>query len=262
MKGLKERLREARLDRDALHKRTLPLRAFYAREADVEERRNQFYAAMAKAYGWPARYLAPMDPAVEHVVSGGIGRDGRPAKLRAIGQKHVMPVILNAAPLEYLFSNGMLQGDTDQHGAAYRRFSAGQRLRGIFEGAEISGLKTANLEGASGGGIPGRLPGEYKMDCIRSLAELRGGPDDQKAIRPGLFMLLEAVVYRDRWIWEEVRGNRQAAVIVRLHKALDLLSVRFRMMTARDFNDRWYKATPPGEDRGSPAISRHQLPEA
>ena len=166
------------------------------------------------------------------------GRDGRPAEFRGVGRENVIPVILNAAPLEFLYSKGMLHGDLDAHGAAYRRFSAGQRLRGIFEGAEISGLKAANLEGASGGGMPGRLPGEYKMDCIRWLAELRG-PDRVHAIRPGLFKLLEAVIYEDRWVWESVRQDRQKSVILRLHKALDLLSVRFQMMAARDFNARW-----------------------
>lgn len=189
------------------------------------------------------------------------GRDGRPAEFRGVGRENVIPVILNAAPLEFLYSKGMLHGDLDAHGAAYRRFSAGQRLRGIFEGAEISGLKAANLEGASGGGMPGRLPGEYKMDCIRCLAELRG-PDRAHAIRPGLFKLLEAVVYEDRWIWEKVRPDRQAQIILKLHKALDLLSVRLNMMAARDFNARWYRTKLPSEDRGSPEKPPHQAPEA
>lgn len=251
MKGLKDRIAARREEKAGLRKKALPLLAFYGREPDVERRRGSFYAAMATVYGWSEWKLEPIHDVNLNLPDVRGGRDGRPPELRGVGKKHVMPVILNAAPFEYLFSKGKLQGERDAQGASYRRLSAGQRLRGIFEGAEISGLKAANLEGTSGGGMPGRLPGEYKMDCIRYLSQLRG-PEWAGGMPAALFSLLEAVVYRDRWLWEELRADRQEAFFLRLHKALDLLSVRLRMMSAQDFTARWRHEPQRAEGPGSP----------
>ncbi len=244
MRRLKDRLREQRLDRDALRKGILPLSAFYGRDPDFENRRNQFYAAIEKAY---ERREASKVPEVDLRA----GRDGRPAEIASIGRERVMPVITNSAPLEYLFSKGMLQTKDDSHGAAYRRLSAGQRLRSIWEGAQISGLKAANLEGSSGGGAPGRLPGEYKMDCIWWLAQLRGA-NQTPGLEQSLFSMVEDLVFHDVWLWEKFRADRRDRVIVKLLKALDDLSVRFHMMEKRDFNARWYPAPQTGAEQESP----------
>ncbi|KQS95364.1 hypothetical protein [Rhizobium sp. Leaf386] len=244
MRSLKDRLREQRLDRDALRKGILPLSAFYGRDPDFENRRNQFYAAMAKAY---ERREAPKVTEVDVRA----GRDGRPAEIASIGRERAMPVITNSAPLEYLFSKGMLQTKDDTHGAAYRRLSAGQRLRSIWEGAQISGLKAANLEGSSGGGAPGRLPGEYKMDCIWWLSELRGH-NQTPGLEQSQFSMVEDLVFHDVWLWEKFRADRRERVILKLLKALDDLSVRFHMMEKRDFNARWYPARRSGGVQESP----------
>ncbi len=244
MRSLKERLKEQRLDRDALRKGILPLSAFYGRDPDFEDRRNHFYAAMEKAYRRDGT-------AKEEEIDMRAGRDGRPAEIASIGRERAMPVITNSAPLEYLFSKGMLQTKDDTHGAAYRRLSAGQRLRSVWEGAQISGLKAANFEGSSGGGAPGRLPGEYKMDCIRWLSELRGH-NQTPGLEQSQFSMVEDLVFHDIWLWEKVRADRREKVILKLLKALDDLSVRFHMMEKRDFNARWYPARRSEAEQGSP----------
>ncbi|MBX5268582.1 hypothetical protein HJB99_07805 [Rhizobium sp. NLR17b] len=254
-KSFKERLEAKRLEKAQLRKRALPLIAHYGREPDVEQRRSTFYAAMAKAFGWEEWKIGS-----RHSVSPPdaiAGRDGRKAEIASIGRERAMPVITNSAPLEYLFSKGLLQGKHDAHGAAYRRLSAGQRLRSICEGAQISGLKAANLEGSSGGGMPGRLPGEYKMDCIRWLSELRGA-NRTPGLEQSMFSMIEDVVFHDVWLWEKVRADRRDRVITKLLKALDDLSVRFHMMTMRDFNARWYPARQPEGGQGSPDPSPDQ----
>jgi hypothetical protein len=243
-----------RVEKTQLRKRVLPLAAFYKRDDDFEQRRSEFYAAMAKVFEWEEWKMG-----VRHTVSlpqVKAGRDGRKAEIASIGRDRAMPVITNIAPLEYLFSKGLLQGKDDAHGAAYRRLSTGLRLRSICEGAEISGLKAANLEGSSGGGVPGRLPGEYKMDCIRWLAELRGAYQTPK-LEQSPFSMVEDVVYHDKWIWEKVRADRRDKLMQKLMKALDDLSVRFHMMTLRDFNARWY----PGQLREERQVSSDQSPD-
>ncbi|EJB02917.1 hypothetical protein Rleg9DRAFT_1732 [Rhizobium leguminosarum bv. trifolii WSM597] len=251
-KSFKERLEAKRLEKAQIRKRVLPLVAHYGRDDDFEHRRAVFYAAMAKAYGWEEWKIGS-----RHSVSPPVamaGRDGRKAEIASIGRERATPIITNSAPLEYLFSKGWLQGKNDAPGAAHRRLNAGQRLRSIWEGAQISGLKAANLEGSSGGGVPGRLPGEYKMDCIRWLSYLRGS-NKTPGLEQSEFSMVEDVVFHDVWLWEKVRADRRDRVILKLLKALDDLSVRFHMMTMRDFNARWYPASPRAEHPESPCQS-------
>lgn len=108
--------------------------------------------------------------------------------------------------------------------------------------------------------MPGRLPGEYKMDCIRWLSEVRG-PEQTGGMPPTLFSILEDIVYQDRWIWERLREDRREALISKLHRALDLLSVRFMMMSRNDFSARWYPARRPAKEQGSPDPSPDPAPE-
>lgn len=239
---LKERLRELRLQKESLKKRVMPLVAYYGRDPDFEARRNEFYAQMGKLHKWNrAPRQGPEAPA---------GRDGRPAQFRVVSRQNVYPVIENTAPLEYLFSKGLLSAKRDETGASARRYSAGQKLRGLIEDAQISGMKTPDLEGASGGGAPGRLPGEYKMDCIIWLSILRG-PEADGGLPTAVVKLLEDVVYFDRWVWEKAKAERRGVVLMRICMALDLLSVRFRMITQEDFNARWRVGRRPAEEKGS-----------
>ncbi len=253
-KTFRERLEDKRAEKAQLRKRVLPLVAYYGGDPDLERRRATFYAAMATAFGWEEWRIRPAKISISNSLGG---RDGRKAEIAAIGRDRAVPIITNTAPLEYLFSNGLLQGKLDAPGAAHRRLNAGQRLRSIWEGAQISGLKAANLEGSSGGGMPGRLPGEYKMDCIRWLSELRGSNETTGVVQSP-FSLVEDMVFHDVWVWEKVRADRRDRLMAKLLKALDGLSVRFHMMTMRDFNARWYPARQPAEGQESPDPSQDQ----
>lgn len=253
MTSFKQRLEAKRVEKAQLRKRALPLIAHYGREPDFEQRRIEFYSAMAAAFGWAEwRLGSTITP-----IQGNAGRDGRPAEIASVGMDRAVPVITNIAPLEYLARKGLLQSKLDTHGAAYRRLSAGQRLRSICEGAAISGLKAASLEGSSGGGMPGRLPGDYKMDCIRWLGELRGA-NETTGLAPSPFSIIEDLVYHDIWVWEKVRADRRDRYMLRIHKALDELSVRFHMMTGRDFNARWNVGRPSeGSESSGPSDDPH-----
>lgn len=238
MSSLKARLEAARREKRALAAGALPLVAFYGREPALERRRGEFYAAMAKAYGWPEWKQRPARKA--RAIASEPGRDGRPAHITRIGIDQAFPVDMNAAPLEFLYGKGLLQTPKDVHGTAYRRLSAGLRFRSLIEGAEICGLRTASFDGAGGVRSIGLQPGEYKMECIRFLSVMRG-PEDAGGMPAHLLTLLEQLVYRDRWVWENLRGKERTIMFDEIRKALDRASVPLRLMTRSAFDQRWHR---------------------
>lgn len=241
MSSLKARLEAARREKRALAAGALPLVAFYGREPALERRRGEFYAAMAKAYGWAEWKQRPAKKA--RAIASEPGRDGRPAHITRIGIDQAFPVDMNAAPLEFLYGKGLLQTPRDVHGTAYRRLSAGLRFRSLIEGAEICGLRTASFDGAGGGSPTGLQPGEYKMECIRFLSVMRG-PEDAGGMPADLLSLLEGVVYFDRWTWEGRKGKQRAMMLDEIRKALDRVSVPLRLMTTSGFDQRWRRSAP------------------
>lgn len=238
MSTLKARLLATRQEKRALASRALPLIAFYGREPALERRRGEFYSAMAKTFGWAEWKQRPAKK--ERAAGGEPGRDGRPAHITRIGIDQAFPVDTNAAPLEFLYAKGLLQTRDDVHGSAYRRLSAGLRLRSLLEGAEICGLRAASLDGAGGGSSIGLQPGEYKMECIRFLSVMRG-PENAGGMPADLLKLLEDVVYCDRWTWEGRKGKQLAMMLDEIRKALDRVSVPLRLMTKSGYDQRWHR---------------------
>ncbi|MBW8285063.1 MAG: hypothetical protein K0M55_15840 [Rhizobium sp.] len=238
MSRLKARLQAARQERRTLASRALPLIAFYGREAALERRRGEFYAAMAKAYGWAEWKQRPVKKV--RAIDNAPGRDGRPAKITRIGIDQAFPVDTSAAPLEFLYAKGLLQTRDDVHGSAYRRLSAGLRFRSLLEGAEIQGLRSASFDGAGGGSPSGLQPGEYKMECIRFLSVMRG-PESAGGMPADLLTLLEDMVYFDRWTWEDRKGKQRAMMLDEIRKALDRVSVPLKLMTRSAFDQRWHR---------------------
>ncbi|NML73083.1 hypothetical protein HHL25_02980 [Rhizobium sp. S-51] len=241
MSTLKARLQAARQEKRGLASRVLPLVAFYGREPTLERRRGEFYAAMAKAYGWAEWKQRPGKK--EREIGGEPGREGRPAHITRIGIDQAFPVDTNAAPLEFLYTKGLLQTRNDAHGSAYRRLSAGLRFRNLLEGSEICGLRAASFEGAGGGSSTGLQPGEYKMECIRFLSVMRG-PESAGGMPADLLSLLEDVVYFDRWTWEGRKGKQRDIMFDEIRKALDRVSVPLRLMTRSGFDQRWHRPAP------------------
>lgn len=227
MKGIKDRLDRRR----ALRNKVLPMVAFYGREPDFERRRGEFYTAMAKAFGWA-------DWKTGAVYKDGVGdalagRDGQPLKMRLIGKGTAYPINENSNPLEHLAFSNLLATDADSPRAGLSRLEAGLRFRDLMAASQISSLKTANLEGASGGMAMGKPPSQHKIEAIHDMIWLRDNipADDMK--------LLEDVVFFDVWIWKKVRADRRSATILRVQRALDRLAVQFRLMTIQEFNVRW-----------------------
>lgn len=242
MVTIDELLRAARMEKEGIARRKLPLIAFYGRDQAFEDRRNAFYDGMAKKFHWPQRETVPSADAVN--TASAPGRGGRSAQLELVGKKRSIPVIANAAPLEYMSHAGMLSSGRDGSGAAMLRFSAGMRLRGIFEGAEVSGMKSAAFDGGGGGSYSGRTVSDHKVDCMKILDHIR------QEIPPRLFRLIEDMIYRDQWVWETA-VNRDA-VVREIQYGLDLVAVALTMAVGSDVRARWAKSrTDHGRDQGT-----------
>lgn len=240
MKGIKDRLNRRR----ALRNKVLPMAAYYGRDADFERRRGEFYAAMAKAFGWADwNTSATYKDGVGDVLAG---RDGHPVKMRLIGKGTAYPINENSNPLEHLAFSNLLATAADSPRAGLSRLEAGLRLRDLISASQISSLKTANLEGASGGMAMGKPPSQHKIEAIHDMIWLRGNipADDMK--------LLEDVVFFDVWVWRKVRADRRSAMILRVQRALDLLAVQFRLLTIQEFNARWRAGRRRAAGQGSP----------
>jgi hypothetical protein len=103
----------------------------------------------------------------------GAGYGGRKREIAAIERHHLIAINLAAAPFEWLASHGKLETSADKAGLGNIRFSAGIKFRDLLTGAEPAGLKSANLEGASGGGGVPVLINDFKMDCIIAINGIR-----------------------------------------------------------------------------------------
>jgi hypothetical protein len=232
----------------------LPMAAHYGGEPDREARRAEFYAHCALAFGFRGWILD--NPTVQMAVNIGYGGQGR--SIRVIDQEQVAPIDIMAAPFEWLFATGKMESKLDTPGTGLLRYTAGIRYRDDMEGAGL-GLRAQSYEGASGGGQPNRPPSDFRMDCIRAIAELR-------AIRD--YKVLEAVVWRDEWIWrvslkrplpegkpgKKHRRERQARArvlkelqrrmtrnILKVHRALDQAARYYGLMNAAEYEKRWHK---------------------
>lgn len=242
----------------------LPMTAYYAREPEQEARRAAFYAYVALVYGsqgWIFNY-----PTVRFAAEIGYGGGGRDVK--PIDRDSAAAVNIMAAPFEWLISTGKMESRLDTKGAGLIRYTAGLRYRADMEGAGL-GLRAQSYEGASGGGQPNRPPSDFRMDCITSIAELR-------AIRD--YDVLEAVVWRDEWIWrvkmngrlpenrpgKKFRRERQARAkamkelqrrmtrnILKVHRALDQAARFYGLMNSAEYEKRWMRGRNAPGCRGS-----------
>lgn len=204
--------------------------AYYRQEPDQERRRAEFYAHMARVFEWDDWLLERQFVAVRNGVSG---RDGRPATVEFI-DRHTRAIAINssAAPLEWLASVGELEGRNEAAGTGTVRLNAGLRLREEIVGAEISALKSQNLQ-SSGGGGQGRPVSDYKLDCIHSITMV------QERVPAKLYAVLVELVYRDRWLWEGMSKKRRRRMIERIRRGLDKVAVCYGYMSMREVTDRW-----------------------
>lgn len=270
--------RRAREDADKLMRRILPLAAFYARSDDFEEQRTLFYDRCAKVLGWQGWEQMLTDTDSDDLVIArsqildkplpDVGFGGRKREIAAIERTRLIAINLSASPFEWLASHSRLETKRDAPGMGNIRFSAGIRFRDLLVGAEPAGLKSANLEGRSGGGGVPIMINDFKMDCLISLNGLQRWLEKNQPKRTGklktgtstklkakyrkkiifgryaihqtmMFDLLHRLIYKDIWVFERIPGARQKAVMEQIHNGLDQVAVYFGMITQREYSTRW-----------------------
>ena len=209
------------------------------------------------------------------------GYGGRKREIAAIERHHLIAINLASAPFEWLASHGKLETDDDNAGIGNIRFSAGIKFRDLLTGAEPAGLKSANLEGSSGGGGTPVLINDFKMDCMNAINGIRrdlarNQPKRRGKLRLGksvrlkekyrgvriasshsshpdfLFNLLAQLIYKDEWVFEKLSKKRQKAVMDQIHNGLDQIAVYFGMITPREYDSRWNAK----QQAAKPAASR------
>lgn len=272
-------LREARNDRDRVAQRVLPLEAFYGRGEDLEARRNRFYDSCAKVFRWQGWDAITFDMDYEELATVRDapmplpGHGGRGREIAAIERNRTVAINLNSAPFEWMASHSMLESKADQAGIGNIRFSAGIKFRDLMVGAEPAGLKSANLEGGSGGGGVPVLISDFKVDCIHTLSGIRRELAKSQPLRTGrlrigesekikkkyrgkliegqyagrhvaAFELLSRLIYQDEWVFEKLSKAQQKAVVNQIHNGLDQVAMYFGMITKREFVARWAKSKP------------------
>ena len=230
----------------------LPLAAHYRGEPEHERRRQTFYMAMARVFGfenwWIPRGAGSCGPRSE-------GRDGAgfdPVRSR----KSVVIVDTNAAPFEWLAQSGRLEEeepdnqDDRSRGIASLRFTAGMLFRGEREKAQWSALRSPNLDRvATGGGGASPLTVTW-LEATDSIRQLKA------AVSPAQFELLDRIVVRDEWLFRGpdrvcegekgsyVRVDVNTEMVRILMGALDRAAVHYGLLAFEDYRRLWMEEAP------------------
>lgn len=198
----------------------------YQRDEDFERRRREFYANCAYHFefeNWRIYFhrYEKLDRDEKGETVG--GRDGRPAKkLRYGPREKIMERDINAGALEWLDGRNLLDDV---------QITAGYRARADMEGAQVSTLKSADLE-ASGGGFGTRLVADYTIDCMRYVERLKA------SMPPSRFRVLEELLLQDRWLWDGMKGKERRAVYDRIRLSLDYAAMFYGLLWPVEFEQR------------------------
>lgn len=228
----------------------LPLAAYYRREPDREAARGAMYKAIY-------RVANMTDAAIDQALARMNGEEAQPRhrgpRYQIVDMVSAVTVLNQmAGPLEYLVSNGEMETSADVEGLAGARFHTALRLRDLFDGAQVKGLRSPSLSGGGGGGPPADING-YQLDCMRLLDRLRRGIAAAWA-----FPLLEALVWKDEWLdlapgQSPSKGKGRTKTVQGLHYALDCAGAVLGYMPEEDISQRWPSGAPPVP----PSIRRH-----
>lgn len=231
---------------------TLPLAAYYRRSDEFEARRREFYTSMARVYGFegwkpaPTRYRPPAEPAGRNGSRSRRERYGDPALAQFrdpnIDAAHALrwkPELLNSeiAPP----ATDTKCDDAFYEGEVRRR--ALDDLDRLFFGAELSPLRSVDLEAVPSGGFGPRIVSDYKLDCQRAIQDMRN------EIPPAAMALIERVVVRGEFIWEVPSKKARIILLQELRMALDFAAWSLGLdgkgrpeMTKDDLRRRWPEA--------------------
>lgn len=131
-------------------------------------------------------------------------------------------------------------------GSGMRRMEAGLRLRKYIEGSRLSPLGAMDYEsatmGGGGGGSKLALP-TYRLHCISALGSIK------QMMQPADFALIESVVDKDRFIWEDfpARSAGKRKIFEALRYVLDIIACHDRLLTHDEFKELWDEELPDPE---------------
>ena len=150
---------------------------------------------------------------------------------------------LGGAALEYLYEAGSLADPADRGvdtprlvgiSSKERRKEAGRILRGYIEGCRIGGLTAIDLERVGTGSNSRLAISAYRLQAIHALGAIKGMMPDRD------YELMESVVDRDEFVWENVPSSQAKAFIYEaIRRALDVVAVSEEMMGRQAFKLRW-----------------------
>lgn len=167
----------------------------------------------------------------------------RNAELRELEEPQLgtAPRGTDAAPLEWLNKERLLRdpvdvvrkGDLDRFSSEMRRYEAGVRLRGYFEGAELNGFKEVDL-GKVGGGSGGMsIPERFIVarSALEAIQSMMGAGDYSTIVR---------VVREDEFVWDPISSKvGRELVLEDIRRALDVVALFIGMMDEKSFEARW-----------------------
>ena len=149
----------------------------HGRPVEIEARRMQFYADCARVFGFDDWLFFESD---EEFLDRRLDRRRRQQAQKGKKATAKRPGMAAGAraiyPLEELRRRYVLDdplGVPAGADAAERRYHAGRAVRGLFEGAAFTGLRSADLGGAGGGGFAGKIASDFAIDCMKLLDDLK-----------------------------------------------------------------------------------------
>lgn len=103
-------------------------------------------------------------------------------------------VSVDAGLIEQLVATGRIVSPVDPIGTSGARFHVALRLRDLFEGAQIRGMKSPTIGDAGGGGAPTSDITGYQLDCLRMVGRVRAAMP-----KPYMADVLERAICWDSW---------------------------------------------------------------
>ncbi len=99
----------------------------------------------------------------------------------------------DAGLIEQLVATGRIVSPVDPVGTSGARFHVALRLRDLFEGAQVRGMRSPAI-GDAGGGVPSSDITGYQLDCLRMVGRMRAAMP-----KPYMVDVLEHAVCWDSW---------------------------------------------------------------
>ncbi|WP_288198791.1 hypothetical protein [uncultured Pleomorphomonas sp.] len=100
----------------------------------------------------------------------------------------------DAGLIEQLVATGRIVSSVDPIGTSGARFHVALRLRDLFEGAQVRGMKSPTVGDAGGGGAPSSDITGYQLDCLRMVGRVRAAMP-----KPYMADVLEHAICWDSW---------------------------------------------------------------